>query len=151
MQTHILFLPAAPSDADTLADIRVDAMRESLERVGRFDPVRARDRLLRNFSPGHTFHVLLDGRKVGFYVLKPDGDGLVLDHLYIQPGNQGQGLGAAVLAEVFTRAGAQGCPVRVVALKESASNRFYLRHGFVRVAQSEFDNHYVRPAGRPAG
>ena len=36
--------------------------------------------------------------------------------------------------------------VRVGALKESDSNRFYLRHGFVFERAGEFDNYYVRPA-----
>ncbi|WP_081012134.1 GNAT family acetyltransferase, partial [Pseudomonas syringae group genomosp. 3] len=30
-------------------------------------------------------------------------------------------------------------------LKESDSNRFYLRHGFQLVESGEFDNYYVRP------
>jgi hypothetical protein len=35
----------------------------------------------------------------------------------------------------------------VGALKESDSNRFYVRHGFVLESRAEFDNYYVR---RPA-
>lgn len=35
--------------------------------------------------------------------------------------------------------------MRVGALKESASNRFYTRHGFQFVESSEFDNHCIRP------
>ncbi len=151
MRTHIAFVPTTASDADALADIRVEAMRESLERVGRFDPERARNRFLYNFSPSHTLHILVDGERVGFYVVKPEGSGLVLDHLYIKPGHQGQGIGTAVLANVFSRADAQGCLVRVGALKDSASNRFYTRHGFVLVEQTEFDNHYVRHANPVPG
>jgi hypothetical protein len=42
-------------------------------------------------------------------------------------------------------ADASALPLRVGALKESASNRFYIRHGFQFVESSEFDNYYVRP------
>jgi len=34
--------------------------------------------------------------------------------------------------------------LRVGALRESASNRFYTRHGFQFVESTEFDNYYVR-------
>jgi hypothetical protein len=50
------------------------------------------------------------------------------------------------LAQVFAEADAAGQPVHVGALRESASNRFYQRNGFVLVEQGEFDNCYVRHA-----
>jgi GNAT superfamily N-acetyltransferase len=122
-------------------------MRPSLERVGRFDPERARARFLSSFSPEHTREILEDEVRVGFFVLRPGSDGLLLDHLYIRPSHQGRGIGAAVLRKIFAEADARGLEVRVGALKESASNRFYVRHGFAMVGQAEFDNCYVR---RPA-
>jgi hypothetical protein len=42
---------------------------------------------------------------------------------------------------------------KVGALKDSASNHFYIRHGFLFIESSEFDNYYVRrsiPAIGPA-
>ena len=146
MQHRISFDTALASDADALASLRVEAMRESLQRVGRFDPQRARERFLSSFAPDQTHHIVLGGSKVGFFVVKPEGDGLLLDHLYITPGHQGQGLGAAALAEVFSLADQGGLCVRVGALRESDSNRFYARHGFVLVEQAEFDNYHVRRA-----
>nr|WP_283254324.1 GNAT family N-acetyltransferase [Ramlibacter paludis] len=124
--------------------MREEAMRESLERIGRFDPARARARLLDGFSPAHTRWILRDGARVGFLVLKPQDDALLLEHLYIRPGSQGSGTGAAVLRAVFAEADARRQPLRVGALRESDSNRFYARHGFRLVRQEEFDNHYVR-------
>lgn len=152
-------MPAAPepvvslalaqaSDAGSLADLRVEAMRESLERVGRFDPERARQRLLGSFSVEHTRHVVVAGERVGFVVVRPDGEGLQLAHLYVRPGHQGQGIGGAVLQIVFTEADAAGLPLKVGALRESDANRFYLRHGFRLVEQAGFDNYYVRPPGK---
>ena len=38
------FGPAAPGDLDRLTELRVAAMRPALERIGRFDPARARRR-----------------------------------------------------------------------------------------------------------
>ena len=145
-ELHVSFCAVDAADGGELAELRVAAMRESLERVGRFDPVRARERFLAGFAPQHTRHILCSGSRVGFLVVKQQGEHLLLDHLYIRPGHQGQGIGATVLAQVFAEAGASGRSVRVGALKDSDSNRFYARHGFVLVEQAEFDNYYLRPS-----
>lgn len=140
----IAFSLATAADAEALATLRVEAMRESLERLGRFDPVRARERFLSGFVPEHTHHVLLNDARVGFVVVKRSEQGLMLDHLYVHPNHQNKGIGAAVLQHVFADADAAGVSVRVGALRGSDSNRFYARHGFVQVAQGEFDNYYAR-------
>src|SRR5690349_18809771 len=113
--------PVIASDAEALAALRVEAMRESLERVGRFDPARARERFLSGFMPEHTRHIEMNGDRVGFCVVKPHGGELQLDHLYVHPRRQGEGIGAAVLALLFDEADAEGLAVRVGALRESDS------------------------------
>jgi GNAT superfamily N-acetyltransferase len=142
----VTFSAAEANDFEALVAIRIEAMRESLERVGRFDPVRARERFRSGFSPAHTRHVELGGKRVGFFAVKPEAAGLHLDHLYVHPNYQGKGIGGAVLAQVFTEADQRGLTVRVGAFRESESNRFYSERGFQLVEQSEFDNYYVRPA-----
>ena len=119
-------------------------MRDSLERIGRFDAQRARERFIAGFEPALTRHVLLAGERVGLVVVKPAGGKLLLDHLYVRPGHQGRGVGARVLAVVCEGAEAQGLPLRVGALRGSDSNRFYQRHGFVRVGEEEWDIYYER-------
>jgi hypothetical protein len=42
--------PAGEGDFEALLALRMAAMRESLEKVGRFDPQRARERLSRGTS-----------------------------------------------------------------------------------------------------
>ena len=122
-------------------------MRESLEHVGRFDPIRARERFLSNFTPALTRHIVADGAgraRAGFVVIRPHGDHLLLEHLYFRQRYQGQGFGTAVLKQVFVDADRQSMDVRVGALRDSDANRFYARHGFVLVEQSEWDLYYVR-------
>jgi GNAT superfamily N-acetyltransferase len=143
---RIGFSMAEQADAEALVALRILAMRESLERLGRFDPVRSRERFLSAFSPQHTRHILVDGERAGFVVLKPEGEALLLDHLYVDPRVQNRGIGAVVLAAVFAEADAQRVPVRVGALRGSDSNRFYRRHGFQLVKEDEWDNYYIRPA-----
>lgn len=146
----IRFRPVAAGDGEDLATLRVEAMRESLQRIGRFDPERARRRFLDAFAPEHTREIVLDGERVGFFVVKPGDGALLLDHLYLRPSHQGRGIGAEVLRTVFDQADGQGLPLRVGALRGSDANRFYARHGFALVEQAEFDNYYVRlPRGTP--
>ena len=144
MKQDLKFVAALPEDAEALVALRIEAMRESLERIGRFDATRARDRFLSGFSASHTQHIVVDDVRVGFVVVKPSDNALLLDHLYVRPGSQGQGIGARVLAHLFEQADAAGLVMRVGALRQSASNRFYQRHGFRLVEEAEFDNYYVR-------
>jgi GNAT superfamily N-acetyltransferase len=142
---RVTFEPALAGDAEALVELRIAAMRESLERVGRFDPKRARDRFLAGFDPALTRHVLVDGERVGVVVVQPQEDALLLDHLYIAPRAQGRGVGAAVMADILADADARRLPVRVSALRESAANRFYERHGFECVETTPWDVLYRRP------
>ena len=145
MPSKVTFANVASSDFEALADIRVAAMRESLERVGRFDPSRARERLRSTFSPEHTRFIIFEGVKVGFFAVRPSPEGAQLDHLYIHPNYQSRGIGGVALMSIIDDAEKRGVSIRVGALKESASNRFYLRHGFVLSSEGDWDNYYVRP------
>ncbi|MCA8000210.1 GNAT family N-acetyltransferase [Burkholderia metallica] len=141
------FPVATRADAETLVAIRIAAMRDSLERIGRFDPQRARERFLASFDPALCRFIEADGVNAGFFVVRPQEAHWLLDHLYIVPGHQGKGIGAAVLRRIFAEADAQRVPVRVGALRGSDSNRFYARHGFVQADETEWDIYYVREPG----
>lgn len=138
------WVAATTTQGESLAEIRVQAMRESLERIGRFDPQRARDRFLSSFSPECTTVIELAGRPVGFYVLRRRESDLYLDHLYVTPTSQARGLGAAALSRLLALADSLALDIRLGALKQSDANRFYQRHGFVLEDDGEFDNYYVR-------
>jgi len=143
------FEPAAPEDVEALVALRIAAMRASLERIGRFDPQRARDRFLSNWSADHTRHLVTGGERVGFVVVRPVADHLLLDHLYVHPGHQRRGIGGTALEAVLQSADAAAMAVRVVALRESDANGFYVRHGFRLVQEADWDNHYVRRPASP--
>jgi GNAT superfamily N-acetyltransferase len=146
----ITLTPVAEGDFEALLALRVEAMRPSLERLGRFDPARARERFAASFAPAHARHVCVAGRRVGFVAVRPADGGLLLDHLYLLPDVQGRGTGSAVLARVFAEADAAGLVLRVGALRDSPANGFYLRHGFEKEGEGEWDVYYVRaPRGSP--
>jgi GNAT superfamily N-acetyltransferase len=149
----ITFSAVTAEDFDALVDLRTAAMRESLERVGRFHPERARERLRQSFYPEHTAFVEVNGQRVGFYTFRPVEDAAYnLDHLYIHPDCQSRGVGSHVLRHLLAKSDVLHLPVRLGALRDSASNRFYQRHGFVQTAEDEWDIYYLRtPQAREPG
>ncbi len=145
LSTRLTFPAVTADDFEELATLRIAAMRESLERLGRFDPGRARDRLRNSFHPEHTRFITLDGKHVGFYTVRPVPDGLQIDHLYVHPKHQSQGIGSLVMHRLLAAADEKRLPVLLGALRDSASNRFYQRHGFVQSREDEWDIYYIRP------
>lgn len=143
---NITYKATTTADADALVEIRILAMRESLERIGRFDAQRARDRFLASFDPSLCRYIVADGTTVGFIAVRPMPDHVLLDHLYVLPEHQGKGIGASVLQDVVTDANSNSnsMPIKVGALRGSDSNRFYQRSGFVKVDEGEWDIYYVR-------
>lgn len=134
--------PATPADAEALADLRVRAMRPILERIGRFDPVRARDRFLNSFRPEDT-QVLTDGDRIlGVVVVRVRPDHLYLDHLYIDPMAQGHGLGHQVLGDLKRAARTAERPIRLIALSDTRAAAFYRANGFQEVSRDALDTLY---------
>ena len=130
--------PVADADFEAMLALRIEALRESLTRLGRFNPDVARARLMSQFRPEWMQHLVVDGERVGYFTVEPRGGELRLHHLYLRPAAQGQGLGAWVV----DRPKAEGRPITLAALRESRANDFYRRHGFRVVADQEVDIEY---------
>ncbi|PZQ63852.1 MAG: GNAT family N-acetyltransferase [Phenylobacterium zucineum] len=124
-------------------------MRESLERIGRFDPDRARARFAAGFDPAHMRLVRLGEERVGCVTVRPETATLSwVEHLYIEPAHQGLGLGGEILRAILAEADAAGRTLRLSVLLDSNANRFYLRHGFSETHREAWDIYYERePAG----
>ncbi|WP_328912766.1 MULTISPECIES: GNAT family N-acetyltransferase [unclassified Streptomyces] len=140
------------ADVEAVAELRAAVMRADLERLGRYDDHRVRQRLRDSFSTRHTSIVTVGGEFAGCVTLRPVDDGLLLEHFYLAPHHQGRGLGSAVLRTVLARADAQGATVRLKVLQGSAAQRLYARHGFTVEAQDPIDVLMTRPptaSGRP--
>lgn len=139
------FEPAKQSDFERLFEIRLQAMRESLERIGRFDPERARIRFRGSFRPEHTRLILdLSGQLIGCVAFGPHDGALLLEHFYLVPEAQGRGIGRTVLRQLLAEADAAGLPARLDVLRESDAKRLYERQGFVETHRDELDIYMER-------
>ncbi|MFT4060577.1 MAG: GNAT family N-acetyltransferase [Legionella sp.] len=140
--SNLKIYPATSHDALMLADIRVNAMRPSLEAINRFDPIRARNRFLSSFEEKDTFVLTINDTVAGFYVLRTHAEYLYLDHLYLKEEFQRKGLGRTILQNLKTQASALGIPIRLMALDQSPANAFYLSLGFTFERIEGVDNYY---------
>lgn len=139
------------ADIEVIAELRATVMRADLERLGRYDEHRVRQRLRDSFSPQYTSVIMLDREPAGCVTVRPAGGRQWLEHFYVAPHCQGRGLGSAVLHTVLERTDAQGMTVGLNVLRGSAARRLYERHGFVVEAEDPIDVFMTRPPGATAG
>ncbi|MYT40337.1 GNAT family N-acetyltransferase [Streptomyces sp. SID8356] len=136
--------PAVPEDVEAVAELRAVVMRADLERLGRYDEHRVRQRLRDAFLPGHTSVIESGGAFAGCVTLRPGADGWWLENFLLSPALQGHGIGSAVLRSVLARADAERLTVRLDVLRGSPARRLYERHGFVREREDAVDVFLVR-------
>ncbi|GAB3839809.1 GNAT family N-acetyltransferase [Dactylosporangium cerinum] len=136
--------PATPADVEPIAELRADVLRPDLERLGRYDEHRVRQRLRDSFNPHHTTIIVTGGALAGCVALRPAGDCRWLEHFYLAAALHGHGIGSAVLRTVLARADADRAPVRLNVLQGSAARRLYERHGFTVESEDPVDVFMLR-------
>ncbi|MFK0288367.1 GNAT family N-acetyltransferase [Streptomyces sp. NPDC090499] len=136
--------PASDADVEAVAELRAVVMRDDLERLGRYDEQRVRQRLRDGFDAAHTWVIEAAGAFAGCVALRPAGDTRRLEHFYLAPHAQGRGIGSAVLRELLERCDRDGVPVRLNVLQGSAARRLYERHGFLVESEDRVDVFMVR-------
>ncbi len=144
--------PASVTDVEAVAELRALVLRDDLERLGRYDEQRVRQRLRDGFDPTHTWVIEVGGAFAGCVALRQAEDAHWLEHFYLAPHLQGRGIGAGVLSGLLERCDHNGTLVRLNVLQGSPARRLYERHGFTRETEDPVDVFMVRkPARGPAG
>lgn len=135
---------AVRADVEAIAEVRALVLRADLERLGRYDEHRVRQRLRDGFDAAHTWVIEVGDAFAGCVALRPDGDTRWLEHFYLAPHLQGRGIGSAVLRELLQRCDRGGALVRLNVLRGSAARRLYERHGFTVESEDPVDVFMVR-------
>ncbi|MFD6415206.1 GNAT family N-acetyltransferase [Streptomyces sp. NPDC060194] len=130
---------ATARDLEDIAELRAVVLRADLERLGRYDPARVRQRLRAGFVPGDTTVVEVAGAFAGCVALRRAEDAYWVEHFYLAPEVQGRGVGAAVLRTLLARCDREGAPVRLNVLQGSPARRLYERHGFAMETEDAVD------------
>ncbi|MFE1449744.1 GNAT family N-acetyltransferase [Streptomyces olivaceoviridis] len=136
--------PASGTDVEVVAELRAVVLRADLERLGRYDERRVRQRLRDGFVPAHTWVIEVGGAFAGCVALRPAEDAHWLEHFYLAPHLQGNGIGAAVLRGLLERCDRDGILVRLNVLRGSPARRLYERHGFTLDTEDPVDVFMVR-------
>lgn len=136
--------PASTADLEEIVEIRAVVMKADLERLGRYDEHRVRQRLRDAYQPEHTWAIEVAGALAGCVALRPADDAYWLEHFLLVPELQGKGIGSAVLAGLLERPDREGALTRLNVLQGSAARRLYERYGFVLESEDEVDVYMVR-------
>ncbi|MGF1430036.1 GNAT family N-acetyltransferase [Kitasatospora sp. LaBMicrA B282] len=136
--------PASPADVEPLVEVRAAVMRPDLERLGRYDAHRVRQRLRDGFVPAHTWVIEVAGELAGCVALRPAEDARWLEHFLLAAESQGGGIGGAVLDRLLQECDRDGVRVRLNVLQGSAARRLYERHGFTVESEDPVDVWMVR-------
>ncbi|CAL9278850.1 GNAT family N-acetyltransferase [Streptomyces sp. SudanB66_2053] len=114
---------ASMADVEPVAELRARVLRADLERLGRYDEHRVRQRLRDGFTPAHTWVIEVGGLFAGCVSLRPAEDAHWLEHFYLAPHLQGSGIGTAVLCELLERCDREGTLIRLNVLLAGESVR----------------------------
>lgn len=126
--------------------MRIDVMREHPERVFRYKPSRARRIFRGHFDEPGMRLILLDGERVGCVGFRRHAQEIRIDSFYLDRRLHNSGLGTKILTVLLAEADAAKLPVRLEVLAGSKADRFYLRHGFIKLREDEIEGYYERPA-----
>jgi GNAT superfamily N-acetyltransferase len=143
------FGPVSKADFEPLLALRIDVMREHLERVFRYKPSRARRIFREHFDEPGLRLILVDEERAGCVGFRSGQGEIKIDSFYLERRFQNHGLGAVILKALLAEADALRLPVRLEVLRGSPAGRFYERHGFVKLAEDDVEAEYERVVPSP--
>jgi hypothetical protein len=132
------FGPVGEADFEPLLALRIDVMREHLERVFRYKPSRARRIFREHFDEPGLRLILVDGKRAGCVGFRVGSDEIKIDSFYLDRRHHNR------------EADTLGLPIRLEVLHGSPAERFYERHGFVKLDEDDVEARYERVVPNPA-
>lgn len=134
--------PAKDADFERLLELKNTVQRPHLQRVGRLEPQRSRDKFRAGFELSEMRLIHVEGAFAGCIGLTRAEGVVEVENFYIAQEFQGNGLGGAVMRAVMDEAREDGVQLKLTVLVDSPANRFSQRVGFVEVGRTEIDVFY---------
>lgn len=134
--------PATAEDGQWLDALRRAAYRGLFEATwGGWDEARHQRHLAASLQQGGIEIISVGGRRVGMLQLVLHADAIEVGEIQILPGEQGNGIGTAVLLDIIQQAHGRGAQVRLsTGLKNVRARQLYERLGFRLTATT--DTHF---------
>lgn len=139
------FDSVSEADFEPLLEIRIDVMREHLERVFRYSPERAREFFRTAFDEPGLRLIKVDDVLAGCVAFRVKESSIQIDSFYLARRHHNGGLGGRILAALLREADGRGLPVTLGVLHGSPASRFYERQGFVKIDADDVEAYYERP------
>ena len=139
------FRSATEHDLEWLVDLRAEVLRADLERLGRYDTHRVRQRMRDAYVPTSTRVIVEDSTEIGCVTVRVEDDARWLEHFYLAPHAHGRGIGSEVLREILAEEDPR--PFRLNVLQGSPARRLYERHGFTVDSEDDVDVFMTRSDG----
>lgn len=139
---------ATATDIDWLVELRAQVLRADLERLGRYDPHRVRQRMRDGYRPESTRIIVVDGEDIGSIAVREEPDARWIEHFYLAPTAQNRGIGTRVLTHVLAEHDPRSHRLNV--LRGSPARRLYERHGFTVDSEDDVDVWMTRRGPSPA-
>ncbi|MBA8815850.1 GNAT superfamily N-acetyltransferase [Microbacterium halimionae] len=128
---------AKATDVDWLVELRAQVLHDDMERLGRYDPSRVRQRMRDGFRPESMRIIVFEGEDVGSISVREEPDTRWIEHFYIAPVVQNRGIGTKVLTLILAESNPRSHRLNV--LQGSPARRLYERHGFTVDSEDEVD------------
>ena len=138
------FAPPSEADFEPLLTLCIEVMREHLERVFRYEPSRARRVFRESFDEPGLRLIVLGEERVGCVGFRIGESEIKLDSFYLANHLHNGGMGTRILKVLLDEADTLGLPIRLEVLRGSPADRFYLRHGFVKIGEDDIEAEFER-------
>lgn len=139
--------PARPDEADAVRDVVHEAYRHYIARIGK-PPGPMLDDYAQRIADAQTWVLEDAGGIAGILVLEETADSLLLDNIAVAPGQQGKGVGRALLEFAEAEARRRGFTAIHLYTHELMTENLslYSRIGYVetyRITEKGFDRVYM--------
>ena len=102
-----------------------------------------RPQMRRNFFANHAAVILVDGSSAGWVEIEETADALLIHQIHLLRERQGQGIGTAIIRQIFTASQLSAKPVKLEVLRSNRrAFRLYRRLGF-DVDESDAQKYYM--------
>ena len=132
----------AASDADSAFayDVKKQALGPYITQVWGWDEELQQAFHRREFDSTRLQIITRDGHDIGTIEILTNSERILINMFYILPEFQNQGIGSKLVRDILDTAQRQSLRVRLAVLKINPARRFYERHGFRKV--EETDTHW---------
>jgi ribosomal protein S18 acetylase RimI-like enzyme len=129
---------ATAEDSEFAYQTRKTTFKQYLEQVWGWDEEEQRRLHVKRFASQDFQVIQVSGVDAGILATVRQADCVKVNHLFILPEYQSQGIGAACMLQIIKDAANTGLPVRLQVLKvNSRAIEFYKRLGFKSYGESE--------------